>query len=132
MLMPEDKESVVKLRLEHADETLRELRGIVEGKFWYAAANRMYYACYYVVSALLIQNDITASTHSGTIRMFGLHFVKTGLVSEELGAFYSQVFEFRQAGDYDDWVIIEEKDVLPLMGKIDTFISTIKALIIKN
>ena len=89
----------------------------------------MYYACYYVVSALLIQHGIAASTHSGVIRMFGLHFVKTGLVSEDIGAFYSQVFEFRQAGDYDDWVVIEEKDVMPLMDKIEEFISVIKSLI---
>ena len=33
MLTPEDRKSVVDVRIEHADETLRELKGIVEGKF---------------------------------------------------------------------------------------------------
>ncbi len=38
--------------------------------------------------------------------MFGLHFIKTGLINAELGKFYSDISDKRQIGDYDDFVII--------------------------
>ncbi|MEN6457294.1 MAG: hypothetical protein ABFD10_23805, partial [Prolixibacteraceae bacterium] len=60
------------------------------------AATRLYYACYYVVGALLVQNGMETQTHNGTINQLGLHFVRTGLLSAEQGKFYKQLFELRQ------------------------------------
>ena len=69
MLTTEERDNLVKYKLERATETWKEIVGIVEGGYWYAAANRMYYACYYVTSALLVKNGIQANTHSGVIRI---------------------------------------------------------------
>ena len=79
-----------------------ETQGIIKDKYWYAAANRMYYSCYYMVSALLLTKGLSSHTHSGTIGLFGLHFVKAGIVSTEMGKFFSELFELQQTGDYDD------------------------------
>lgn len=50
----------------------------------------------------------SSHTHGGAIGLFGLHFVKTGIVPPELGKFYSELFELRQTGDYDDWKVVTE------------------------
>jgi uncharacterized protein (UPF0332 family) len=128
-LQKEDREALVIIRLQRANETLVEARGIIELKYWRVAANRLYYACYYAASALLINNGLTAHTHTGVINQMGLHFVKTGQISLEQGKFFQQLFEFRQTSDYSDWISIEEDDILPLLAPAQQFIETIEKLV---
>ncbi len=61
--------------------------------------------------------------------IFGLNFIKTNIVSPELGKFYSQLFELRQTGDYDDWKIITETEVMALAPKVELFLDTLEKLI---
>jgi uncharacterized protein (UPF0332 family) len=128
-LTDEERGAVVLLRLERAKKTYAEVSILVDNKLWQTAATRLYYACYYVVGALLVQNGIETQTHNGTINQLGLHFVRTGLLSAEQGKFYKQLFELRQTSDYSDWISIEENDVKPLVEKAGSFISAIEQLI---
>ena len=41
MLTTEERDNLVKYKLERARETWNEIVGIVEGGYWYAAANRI-------------------------------------------------------------------------------------------
>ena len=103
-----DKESKIALinyRTERAYETLNEAQYNADGGFYVAAINRMYYACYYAVIALLLKYEISAQTHSGVRSMLGLHFVSKGIVSKEDGKTFNDLFEKRHSGDYDDFVI---------------------------
>jgi uncharacterized protein (UPF0332 family) len=130
-LSTEERGAIVTLRLQKAHDTLREAKDIIQLEHWRAAANRLYYACYYAASVLLIKHGYSAQTHSGIINLMGLHFVSKDLISKEQGKFYSQLFELRQTGDYDDWSVIEGKDVLPLVESAEEFIKTIEKLILK-
>ena len=62
-LAKEEKEVIVQYRLERAVETLAEAKDLINLSRWYGAANRLYYACYYAVSGLLIKNGYAARTH---------------------------------------------------------------------
>ena len=62
--------------------------------------------------------------------MFGLHFVKAGLIDKELGRFYTDIFDMRQTGDYDDFIDFNEEDVLDLIEPANEFITKIEALIL--
>jgi len=67
------------------------------------------------MSALLANDGVYAKTHSGIKQMFGLHFVKTGKISEEMSAFYTSLFQMRQSADYEAMFHYEEENVLPLI-----------------
>lgn len=84
-----------------------------------------YYACYYAVIALLLKKDIETGTHKGVRMMFGLHFVQTGIVSKEDGRFFSDLFDRRQTGDYDDYVSFDEETVNKLFLRAETFVNKI-------
>jgi uncharacterized protein (UPF0332 family) len=84
------------------------------------------------VIALLIDKDIHAQTHSGVRQMFGLHFVKPGLIDKEAGKFYSDIFDMRQTGDYDDYIDFKKEDVLDMIGPADELISKIEGLLFKE
>lgn len=95
----ENIRQLVAYRMERAKETLLEINGAC----YNAAVNRLYYACYYAVIALLVKNRIAVQTHDGVKQMFGLHFIVSGRLDRKYSRFYSQLFNARMSGDYDDF-----------------------------
>lgn len=111
-----ERTAYIKYRLEKAMETLQVAELLVENKRWNSAVNRLYYAAYYAVSALLVQNTIPTKTHSGVKTQFFLHYVKTGIVEVRLGKTYADLFDMRQKGDYGDFFDFSEADMLAILG----------------
>jgi hypothetical protein len=83
---------LVKYRLSRADEALEEAELLYKSNHLNASVNRLYYACFYAVSALLLNEGLSSSKHSGIRSLFIQRWVKTGRVSKELGQFYRQIF----------------------------------------
>ena len=128
----EDKSSIVAYRFNRAKETLNEIEVLIEQGFLNNAINRTYYACFYAVSALLLDNGILSKSHSGTKQMFGLHFIKTGVISNYFGEFYSVVFDMRQNGDYSDFFVVDKDEVIALFEPAQSLISQIEYLLSIN
>lgn len=104
MITDKDRKEIVRLRLENARQAMKESKLMFDNSFWNASINRMYYGCYYAVSALLVNGGIEAHTHAGVRQMLGLHFIRTGKLSQKQGVFYSTLFAKRHSGDYDDFI----------------------------
>lgn len=117
-------------RMKKATATFSEVALLIENELWNTSVNRLYYACFYAVSALLIFNNIPSKTHSGVRQLFGLHFVKTGIVEKETGKFFSYLFDQRQTGDYDDFYDFKKEDVLELIEPTKALLFVIEKLII--
>ena len=128
-LTDEERKAVVQFRMEKAKKTFSEITLLTDNALWHTAANRLYYACFYAVTALLIQNGIVAKTHQGVINQFGLHFVKTDIFSQNEGKFFKRLFELRQDGDYEDWITLNEEDIIPLIDPVKNFIDKIEQLL---
>ena len=111
----QDRIELAKYRIKRANDTIQEINIHIDNKLCSTAVNRLYYACYYAVSALLVKNNISAQTHGGTRHMYGLNFIKNGLIPKESGKFYTDIFDKRQTGDYDDFVEIGKEDVICLL-----------------
>ena len=77
-------EDYSRYRLQRAKETLLEVETHIENKFWNTAINRLYYACFYAVGALLIRHGVETSSHSGTRLKFGQLFVRTGKIDKKI------------------------------------------------
>ena len=131
-LLEEDRKSLVEYRLKKAKETFAEIPILIENKLWRNAANRLYYACFYAASALLISNSHQAHTHSGVKNVLSLYYVKENKIDKSLIKLYGRLFNMRQRGDYEDWIIIEDDDILPLIEPAEKFIAEIENLINKN
>lgn len=102
MLEDKDRIEIVRYRIENAHRTMDEVSSHMANGFYNTAVNRMYYACYYAASAMLVAEHITTKSHDGVKQMFSLHFVKTGKVPVNLGKSYSRLFDKRTKGDYND------------------------------
>ena len=123
----DERNAAVELRIDKARRAYAEAKGVVELGYWETIANRLYYAAFYAISALLMANGDTAQTHSGVRHIFGLKFIKTGILSQETGRLYHRLFSMRQTGDYDDTYDVAAEDVLPNIEPTGKLIDVVAA-----
>ncbi len=131
-LSDDERYALVSFRIEKSRNTLEQVENILGFGYWDMIANRLYYAAYYAVSALLLQSGYSVHTHHGIIQMLGLHFVKTGLIDSKYGVLYGQLFSLRQTGDYGDTFGLTKEQVYPLIQPTKEMIETIASLILNN
>jgi uncharacterized protein (UPF0332 family) len=124
-----ERKDLIAYRISRAKDTLKEVDLHVENELLSTAVNRLYYACYYAVIALLVSKEINVQTHADVRQMFGLHFVKPGLIDRELGKFYSDIFDKRQTGDYDDFVNFTKEEVVSMIAPAQELIGSIERLL---
>ncbi len=129
--MIESNGELVSYRLQRARETLADARILADAGRWNPCVNRLYYACFYAVSALLIQEGLSSTKHTGLRSLFNRHFVKTNKVSKDKARFFNDLFERRQEGDYVDFVSFEESQVLPWLPEAEAFVQNLADLIEK-
>ncbi len=130
--MNADKQELVNFKLTKAKDLLAEVDIQVEHHLWNTAINRLYYACFHLVSALLTVNDINVRTHAGVRQMLGLHFIIPGLIEKKHGEFYTNIFYLRQSADYEDYAEYEEKDVLPLLQPAREFFERLEEVLLQQ
>jgi len=127
-----DEESInglVAYRIQRSKETIMEARLMINEGYLNGAINRLYYACYYIVIALLIKNGISAQTHAGTKQMLGLDFVVNGKLSPKISSIYATLFEKRHSSDYDDFAFYDKELLESLYPQAIEFIETLEILI---
>ena len=129
MIDKETRAAIVAYRIENAHKTLNDIPVLIEHEMWNTAVNRLYYACFYSVSALLISIQIEAQTHEGVRRMLGLHFTKTQKLSVKLSKFFNDLFESRQCSDYADFIYFDKETVEELYKQAIVFVEAIEKLI---
>jgi uncharacterized protein (UPF0332 family) len=116
-------------RLARAWETFEEAKLMAESGHWNGCVNRLYYACFYVVSALLLSRNLSSSKHTGVRSLFSIHFVQQGLFPKELAALYNTLFDSRQESDYEDFFRIDPEEVLQWLSQAERFIRTAAELL---
>ena len=120
--MTEKQADLMRYRLNRAKETLEEAQIMADNGYLYGAANRIYYACFYAVVALLLTKNLSSSKHSGIIALFNKHFVKTEDIPRDFGRFYSCVFDSRLESDYGELIDIEAGEIREDLITAQTFI----------
>ena len=128
-LNDEDRREIVKYRLEKSLRTYNEAVGSIANGYVETAANRLYYAAYYAVSALLVSYKYEASTHNGVIQMFGKAFIKSKVLERRYGTIFNQLFSLRMTGDYEDRSFLDiEEDVKPLIEPTKELIDVVSVM----
>lgn len=116
-LSGDDRMAIVAYRKEKAYVTLKEAEDMIDTAHWNLAIQRLYYACFYMTSALLMSRGFNARTHNGVVGLLGQNFVSTGLLTKEEGRLYSRLLQNRITGDYNDFFDFMGEDVIPLRDR---------------
>jgi len=122
----------IRYRVSRAATTLQLARLAINNDFLCDAVNRLYYACFFAVSALLLTEGYSSSKHKGVQSLFGLHWLHTGKLPGSMGHFFHLLFEYRQESDYADLAAFERTEVESWYEEAHEFIDRISAEVEKQ
>ena len=129
--MPENnREDLVKYRLESAEERLQSAKILLDAKSLKDSVGRSYYSMFTAVRALLARDGVDFSKHAGVISYFQKEYVKTGKFDTKYSKYLSQAFQIRNNTDYADFYIVSEKDAAEQYEKAKSFIEAIQKYLI--
>ena len=108
--------------LEKAERAIRSAEHTMRDGDFDFAVSRVYYAMFYIASALLGEKDMYFSKHGGVHGAFGQHFVKTGEFEPKYQRWLVTTFSQRITGDYgatSDFIL---DDVQEIIGQAREFL----------
>ena len=129
--MTKEERALIEYRMERARETLGEARIMFDAGRINTYVNRLYYACFYAVSALLLTRNFSTSKHGYLRSLMHREFVKTGLIPKDLSRHFDVLFNSRLEGDYADFIRFKAEDVAGWLDKTQKFVDHIESLIPK-
>lgn len=106
-------------RIKKSKEFFEDAKLLAGNARWNSSINRLYYSTFYLISSLLFIKGIKATTHVGLKSQFNLHFVKKDLISKEFGKLYSNLFDWRNESDYDEFAEFDREAVMPLIEQVN-------------
>lgn len=128
-LNEEERAILVKREYEKALSFYAQAEANAQIEIWDVVANRLYYALFHAVSALLVHDGHKVGTHKGAVLQFGLHYVEEGIFTKEEARFYSQLQSLREKADYNIVWTSSKQDLFPLLPIAKDFIEKIGKMI---
>jgi len=121
-------EILIKLWAQKAHDALASAELELDADHLSFSVNRLYYSCFYAVTALLLKSGLQFSRHSAVISEFNRSYVKTGKVDVSFSKFYQRLFDDRQEGDYLPTAVFEQSEVSQRLKEAQSFVETILEL----
>lgn len=122
--MNDELRSLIAYRLKEADDSIEEAKVLLrEGMSRRAVMNRLYYAMFYAVLALLQKKQLGTSKHAGAIALFDREYVKDGTFDSKFSRTLHRAFELRQKGDYMEQSEITQADIDEMLPAAADFVA---------
>ena len=131
-LSNEERATLVALELKKARESYEDISILLNANRLNGAANRMYYAVFHAVCALLINDGHQVNTHKGSHALFNLNYIKTGILPKEYGLLYNQLQTMREESDYNCAYDVDIDELQQRLEPAKNFIDDIEKLIKKQ
>jgi len=113
-------------RLRQADVAISEAMLLQDAGHYHGAINRAYYAMFYALQVLIVQNKVKVSKHSGVISYFDREYVKPGTIDKKYSKWLHRLFDLRQDADYGDMFEPSEEQCRQAIGQAREFVLRIR------
>jgi len=127
--MTSDRELEIAANLERAEQSIQAARDLAGKGYYDFAASRAYYAAFYGATAILLNEGLDFSKHSGVIASIHQRFVKTGKLSKKHGKDLNWLFEIRSVGDYGSTVHVSALQAEQAIQVAESFLKSVKSLL---
>ena len=115
----------IRLRVSQARETMADATTLFDAGSMLSVVNRLYYACFYAVSALVYTEGARPKKHSGLLSAFGRDWIKAGRFPAQTGKFFRYLFNMRLKSDYGDEDPPTKEATRQLMAEAQLFLDEI-------
>ena len=127
--MTPEYEQEIAANLERAEQSIQAAKDLAVKGYYDFAASRAYYAAFYGATAVLLNEGLDFSKHSGVIASIHQRFVKTGKLSNEQGKDLNWLFEIRNVGDYGGIAHVSQPQAEQAIQAAENFLRAIKSLL---
>ena len=124
-LTDEERDIIVTLELEKAVNTMAQIPKLQQLGYWDNIANRLYYAVFHAVNALLINDGHLVNTHRGLISLFGNYYIRTGIFFFYFLKLYSNLQTIRNNSDYNCSYNATQQEIEPMIAPAQKLITKI-------
>ncbi|GAB4153701.1 MAG: HEPN domain-containing protein [Candidatus Promineifilaceae bacterium] len=127
--MTPDYEEEIVANLKRAEQSILAAKELAGKGYYDFAASRAYYAGFYGATAVLLNEGLDFSKHSGVIASIHRQFVKTGRLSKEHGKDLNWLFEIRNVGDYGGTAHVSRLQAQQAIEAAESFLKAIISLL---
>lgn len=131
-LNDDERRIIVNLELDKAVKTMAQIPELQRLAYWDNIANRLYYAVFHAVNALLIHDGHPVNTHKGVIALFGNYYIRTGIFASEDGRLYSDLQTMRNNSDYNCSYDATQQEIEPMIEPARKLITKVSKYIGEN
>jgi len=115
--------------LDSAKRRLHSTTVLIEAGEYRDSVSRAYYAFLDAADGALAARRITPKSHAGTISLFGLHFIKAGLVDEKYSAWFKKIYKDRLEADYNRGRVFTEEEAREALEQATEFVEMVEKLL---
>ncbi len=123
------KADYIDYKLKRADDAVRAAEVLLKEGLWLDCLSKIYYAAFYAVNALLINMELNPKTHSGTKSLFHKEFILKETIDKKFGFLYDTLLAKRFEADYENFALIDEKEVPEYLQRVKEFIIKTKEIL---
>ena len=91
----------IQLELGRGNESLKSAELNLREGLFDESVSSAYYAMFHSVKAVLLTLDQEPSTHHGVVTLFGMHFIKSGIIEREYSDLFVEAKDDREESDYN-------------------------------
>ncbi len=128
-LSNEEKDTLVNLRRKQSEEALEQVQFLLDNKKLNLAVNRIYYAIFYIISAIAIKNDFSTSKHKQLLGWFNKKFIASGEIDTKYSKMIYASYSNREKSDYDFLFELTLEEINDLYREASEFVKVVEKLI---
>jgi uncharacterized protein (UPF0332 family) len=128
-LTADQKKQIIRVRIENAEQAIRDAEILLDEGSLRGAANRIYYSVFHAVSALALSRDASFKKHSSLLTYFHKEFIKEGVLDRVHGRTVQKAADDRTDADYSDFVNFTTDQITLRLKECRDFIVATKELL---
>jgi uncharacterized protein (UPF0332 family) len=113
-------------RFNEAERCQSSARLLFEASDYKSAANRSYYSVFNAMRSILALQGKDFKKHSALISHFRSEYIKTGIFDDKMSDILRDLFFLRGKSDYDDFYVVEKKEIESQIENADYFLEQVK------
>lgn len=124
-MINERRATIAKYRLARAQEILVTGESLMDSDL-YSAANRLYYAIFCAMRAVLALESVDFKKHSAVISYFRQHYIKPEVFAQKYSELIGDSAQVRADSDYDDLYVPDRDKIAGLTQEAESFLADIE------
>jgi uncharacterized protein (UPF0332 family) len=117
----ENRRKNVGVELERAAEALRSAVVLRSAGLHRDSVSRAYFAALHLACAMLLSDGLQPRTHRGTVHMFTMEYVRSGLFPPDTSRMLSLLQADRETADYESAVVYNEEHSDSAIAQVEEF-----------